>query len=80
VTIAKNKQLLAEAGVVGPLVEVLKTHLESVEVMKEACGALNNVALDGELERTRGVPESRTREWQKRGQDLGSKKTQSDCR
>ena len=45
---AKNKQLLGEAGVAGPLVEVLKTHLQSAAVMERACGALINVADDGE--------------------------------
>jgi len=53
VTIAKNKQLLGEAGVAGPLAEVLKTHLQSAAVMKHACGALTNVAADGEWRRVR---------------------------
>ena len=46
--IDKNKQLLGKAGVVGPLVEVLKTHLQSAAVMEQACWALINVAIDGE--------------------------------
>ena len=49
--IAKNNQLFGEAGVVSPLVEVLKTHLHSAAVMEQACGALINVAYDGECER-----------------------------
>ena len=52
-TKAKNKQLLGEAGVAGPLVEVLKTHLQSAEVMEQACRALGNVAYDGEQRRVR---------------------------
>ena len=52
-TIAKNNQLLGEAGVTGPLVEVLKTHLQSAAVMKQACGALGNVAINGEWRRVR---------------------------
>ena len=44
----KNKQLLGEAGVASPLVEVLKTHLQSAAVMEQACWALSNVAADGE--------------------------------
>jgi len=51
VTIAGNKQLLGEAGVASPLVEVLKTHLQSAEVIKEVCGALKNVAADGRWRR-----------------------------
>jgi len=53
VTIDKNKQLLGEAGVVGPLVEVLKSHVQSAEVMELACWALSNVAVDGEWRRMR---------------------------
>jgi len=53
VTIAKNKQLLGEAGVAGPLVEMLKTHVQSAEVMELACRALINVANDGEWRRMR---------------------------
>ena len=49
--IAKNNQLVGEAGVAGPLVEVLKTHLQSAAVMEQACGALRNVAYDGEWRR-----------------------------
>jgi len=41
--------MLGEAGVAGPLVEVLKTHLQLVSVMGYACSALGNVAADGEL-------------------------------
>jgi len=48
VTIDKNRQLLGEAGVVGPLAEVLKTNLQSAAVMELACLALGNVAADGE--------------------------------
>ena len=44
----KNGQLLGEAGVAGPLVAVLKTHLQSAAVMEQACGALGSVADDGE--------------------------------
>ena len=44
----KNDQLFVEAGVAGPLVEVLKTHLQSAAVTEQACWALSNVALDGE--------------------------------
>ena len=44
----KNSQLFGEAGVAGPLVEVLKTHLQSAEVMEQACWTLGNVAIDGE--------------------------------
>ena len=36
----KNRQLLGEAGVAGPLVEVLKTHLQSAAVMEQACWAV----------------------------------------
>ena len=50
-TIDRNKQLLGEAGVVGPLVEVLRTHLQSAAVMEQACWALLNVAVDGEWKR-----------------------------
>ena len=53
VTIAKNNKLLGEAGVAGPLVEVLKTHVQSAEVMELACRALSNVADDGEWRRMR---------------------------
>jgi len=53
VTIVKNKQLLGEAGVAGPLVEVLKTHLQSAAVMEQACRAVSNVAADGEWRRMR---------------------------
>ena len=52
-TIAKNKQLLGEAGVAAPLVEVLKTHVQSDDVMERACFALINVAADGEWRRMR---------------------------
>ena len=44
----KNRQLLGEAGVAVPLVEVLKTHLQSAAVMEQTCWALSNVAIDGE--------------------------------
>ena len=44
----KSSQLLGEGGVAGPLVEVLKTHLQSAAVMEQVCRALNNVAIDGE--------------------------------
>jgi len=47
VKIAKNDQLLGEAGVVGPLVEVLKIHLQSAEVKEQACRALSKIAGDG---------------------------------
>jgi len=50
-TIARNTSLLGEAGVFGPLVEVLKTHLQSAAVMEQACRALGNVADDGEQRR-----------------------------
>ena len=53
VTTVKNKQLLGEAGVASPLVEVLKTHLQSAEVMEQACRALSNVAADGEWSRVK---------------------------
>ena len=55
-TLAKNNQLLGEAGVAGPLVEVLKTHLQSAAVMEQACGALGNVAA-GEWRRMRNSKE-----------------------
>ena len=47
-TIARNTSLLGEAGVFGPLAEVMKTHLQSAAVMEQACRALGNVAADGE--------------------------------
>ena len=46
--IDKNKQLVGKAGVAGPLVEVLKTHLQSAAVMEQACWALINTAVYGE--------------------------------
>ena len=49
--IVKNNQLLGEAGVAGPLVAVLKTHLQSAAVMESACWALCNLAADGEWRR-----------------------------
>ena len=52
-TIDKNNQRLGEAGVVGPLVEVLKTHWQSAAVMENACWALSNIADDGEWENMR---------------------------
>jgi len=55
VTIAKNNQLLGEAGGASPLVEVLKTHSRSAAVMEQACGALVNIADDGKWGRMRSV-------------------------
>ena len=46
--LAKNQQLLGEAGVAGPLVAVLKTHSQSAAVMEQACRVLISVAVDGE--------------------------------
>jgi len=46
-----KSQLLGEAGVARPLVEVLKTHLQSAAVISQACVALGNVAVDGEWRR-----------------------------
>jgi len=43
-----NNHQLREAGVVGLLVEVLKTHQHSVAVMEQACRALGIFAGDGE--------------------------------
>jgi len=51
VTIARNKQLLAEAGVVGPLAGALKTHLQSSAVMEQACAALKKIFIGGEWKR-----------------------------
>ena len=48
VKLVENNQLLGEAGVAGPLVAVLRTHLQSSAVMEQACWALTNVAADGE--------------------------------
>jgi len=53
VTTDKNKQLLGEAGVARPLVDVLKTHLQSAAVMEKACRTLGSVAVDGEWRRMR---------------------------
>jgi len=39
--------MLGDAGVANPLVEVLKTHLPSAAVMKQACWALKKVAVNG---------------------------------
>jgi len=50
---AKNKELLGEAGIAGPMVEVLKSHLLSAGVMEKACWALGTVADDGELRKER---------------------------
>jgi len=47
-TTAKNNRLLGKAGVASQLVEVMKTHLQSVAVMARACWALGCVAVDGE--------------------------------
>jgi len=62
VTIDKNNRLFGEAGVAGPLVEVLKFHWRSAAVMEQACGALANFAGDCEWRRKRGVTGSRSRE------------------
>jgi len=48
VILAKNRPLLGEAGVTGPLVEVLKTNLQSTEVMEQVCIDLGEIARDGE--------------------------------
>jgi len=50
-TIDENNRLLGKAEVAGPLVEVLKTHLQSAKVMEQACRALSNVVDDGEWKR-----------------------------
>jgi len=51
VKIDKNNQLLGEAGVATPLIEVLKIHSRSAGVMEQACWALGNIATNGECER-----------------------------
>jgi len=54
VIIVKNRQLLGEAGVAGPLIQVLTTHLQSAAVMEQACRALSNTAYEGEWRRMTG--------------------------
>jgi len=49
VTIDKNNKLLGEAGVATPLVEVLKTHVQSAAVVEQACQALSNTAYECKL-------------------------------
>jgi len=46
--LVKNNQLLGEAGVAFPLVEVLKTHLQSPAVIEQACWALSKISVEGE--------------------------------
>jgi len=48
VTTVCNRQLLGDAGVTAPLVEVLRIHLRAAAVMENACRALAFVAADGE--------------------------------
>ena len=41
------RQLFVQAGATGPLMEVMKTHLQSAAVVEQACRALSNVVYNG---------------------------------
>jgi len=50
--VEENRQLLGEAGISGPLVEVLKTHLQSAGVIERAYLSFRNfIAGNGECRR-----------------------------